>query len=84
VLCTTDSPSGDDGTGKTIHDLLRWQVRDLTRGGDYAYYADIAHFMAGLLFDQASEARCLDSEQHPRSRWRSLVNARQTHLAARR
>ncbi|MFD5098916.1 ATP/GTP-binding protein [Streptomyces albidochromogenes] len=60
------------------------RLRDLTRSGDYAYYVDIAQFMADMPLDQASGVRWLDSEQHTRNRWRGLVTARQAHLPARR
>lgn len=60
------------------------RLRDLTRGGDYAYYVDIAQFMADMPLDQASGARWLDSERHTRNRWRDLVIARQAYLGARR
>ncbi|WP_189749483.1 ATP/GTP-binding protein [Streptomyces tendae] len=58
------------------------RLRDLTRGGDYAYYADIAQFMLGRPAGQASAVRWLDDEQHTRDRWRALVTARQAHLRA--
>ncbi|GAA1554238.1 hypothetical protein [Streptomyces globosus] len=56
---------------------------DLTRGGDYANYVDIAQFMAAMPLNRASTAQWLDSEQQNRSRWRSLVTARQTYRDAR-
>ncbi|MFK0017058.1 hypothetical protein [Streptomyces sp. NPDC091027] len=59
------------------------RLRDLTRGGDYAYYVDIAHFMADMPLNRASAAHWLDGEQQTRSRWRSLVTARQAYLDAR-
>ncbi|MET9572445.1 ATP/GTP-binding protein [Streptomyces virginiae] len=59
------------------------RLRDLTRGGDYAYYIDIAQFMAAMPLNRASAAQWLDSEQETRSRWRSLVTARQAYLDAR-
>ncbi|MER5974208.1 ATP/GTP-binding protein [Streptomyces sp. NPDC002055] len=60
------------------------RLHNLTRTGDYTYYVDIAHYMAGLPLEAASEARWLDSEQDTRDRWRGLVTARQTYLHARR
>ncbi|MFD9596439.1 hypothetical protein ACFWA9_27360 [Kitasatospora sp. NPDC059973] len=48
----------------------------LTRGRDYAYYVDIAHFMAGRPLDHASPARWLDGEHDVRGRWRTLVSSR--------
>ncbi|MFJ3861543.1 hypothetical protein ACIPRL_35620 [Streptomyces sp. NPDC090085] len=59
------------------------RLRDLTRGGDYACYVDIAHFMADMPLNRASAAHWLDGEQQTRSRWRSLVTARQAYLDAR-
>ncbi|MFJ3363534.1 hypothetical protein [Streptomyces anthocyanicus] len=59
------------------------RLRDLTRGGAYAYYADIAQFMLGRPADQAPAVRWLDDEQRTRDRWRALVTARQAHLRAR-
>ncbi|MFI5642890.1 hypothetical protein ACIA8H_36610 [Streptomyces goshikiensis] len=56
------------------------RLNELTRGGDYAYYVDIAHFMAGLPLPGPSEIRWTESEEHLRSAWHSLVLARQEHL----
>ena len=56
------------------------RLNDPTRNRDYAYYADIAHFMAGLPLDAPSPARWLDGEQPTRERWRTLVTARRDHL----
>ncbi|MFI6587446.1 ATP/GTP-binding protein [Embleya sp. NPDC050493] len=56
------------------------RLRDLTRGGDYAYYVDIAHFMAGFPLTTPSPARWLDGDATTRDRWRALVTARR-HLA---
>jgi hypothetical protein len=58
------------------------RLRYLTRSGDYAYYVDIAHFMADLPHDSPSPARWLDGEQATRQRWRDLVTARRDHLHA--
>ncbi len=60
------------------------RLRDLTHSGDYAYYVDIAQFMADRSLDHASGARWLDSERHTRNRWRGLVIARQAYLDTRR
>lgn len=67
------------------HDELAADVtrlRDLTQSGDYAYYADIAHFMASLPLpaEPASPARWLDGERPTRQRWRALVTKRQEHI----
>ncbi|WP_328665759.1 hypothetical protein OG905_01550 [Streptomyces sp. NBC_00322] len=55
------------------------RLNNLTRSGDYAYYVDIAHFMAGLPLDAPSPARWPDGEQQTRERWRTLVTARRGH-----
>ncbi|MGW7003661.1 ATP/GTP-binding protein [Streptomyces sp. NPDC054933] len=55
-------------------------LRDLTRSGDYAYYLDIAHFMAGLPLHTPSPARWLDDAESTRSRWRALVTSRAHYL----
>ncbi|MEV6183450.1 MULTISPECIES: ATP/GTP-binding protein [Streptomyces] len=51
-----------------------------TGGGDYAYYSDIAHFMAGLPLEAASRARWFDGQQPTRQRWRTLVTTRRDQL----
>ncbi|WP_315904319.1 ATP/GTP-binding protein [Streptomyces sp. ASQP_92] len=57
------------------------RLHDLAQGGDYAYYPDIARFMAGLpLPEPGSGARWLDGQQVTRDRWRALVTARADHL----
>ncbi|MFD4922976.1 hypothetical protein ACFWNE_16950 [Streptomyces goshikiensis] len=56
------------------------RLNELTRGGDYAYYVDIAHFMAGLPLPGPSDIRWTESAEHVRSAWHSLVLARQEHL----
>ncbi|MGP4001557.1 ATP/GTP-binding protein [Streptomyces sp. 8N706] len=56
------------------------RLRDLTQSGNYAYYVDLAHFMAGLTLAVPSRARWLDGEQLTRSRWRALVTARRAYL----
>jgi hypothetical protein len=62
------------------------RLGELTQGGDYAFYVDIAHFMAGLPLpaDADSQARWLDGELQTRERWRALVTARGEHLRAAR
>jgi hypothetical protein len=60
-------------------------LRELTQSGDYAYYVDIAHFMAGLpLPEQAARARWIDGEERTRERWRSIVIRRRQLLDAAR
>ncbi|MGW0771780.1 ATP/GTP-binding protein [Streptomyces sp. NPDC002676] len=57
------------------------RLRELTQNGDYAYYVDIAHFMAGLpLPEQASRARWIDGEEQTRERWRNIVIRRRQLL----
>ncbi|MFD3621648.1 ATP/GTP-binding protein [Streptomyces sp. NPDC058676] len=56
------------------------RLRDLTQSGNYAYYVDIAHFMADLPLNTPSPARWLDGDQATRQRWRALVTNRRHHL----
>ncbi|WP_330319166.1 hypothetical protein [Streptomyces platensis] len=60
------------------------RLRELTGSGDYAYYTDIAHFMADRHFHavSGSQAQSLDGEHATRTRWHSLVTARREHLRA--
>ncbi|MET7354385.1 hypothetical protein [Streptomyces mirabilis] len=62
------------------HDALSVTIsrlRELTQDGDYAYYIDIAHFMAGLpLPAEHTAPRWLDGERVARERWHALVTAR--------
>ncbi|MBP0456528.1 ATP/GTP-binding protein [Streptomyces bomunensis] len=61
------------------------RLRQLTQSGDYAYYVDIAHFMAGLpLPEHTARARWIDGEQQTRERWRRLVTTRRGHLVTNR
>ncbi|MFJ9447177.1 ATP/GTP-binding protein [Kitasatospora sp. NPDC101235] len=65
------------------NNALDTAIRDLdqlTRGHDYAYYTDIAHFMAGRDLHFPSPARWLDGPEAVRSRWRTLVTSRQELL----
>ncbi|MFJ2650349.1 ATP/GTP-binding protein [Streptomyces sp. NPDC087420] len=58
---------------------------ELTQSGDYSYYVDIAHFMAGLpLPEHTARARWIDGEQQTRERWRHLVTTRRDHLTTTR
>ncbi|MGC5346961.1 hypothetical protein PZB75_30345 [Streptomyces sp. AM 4-1-1] len=68
---------GDDAVAATIS-----RLHDLTRDGDYAYYTDIAHFMAALPLPHPSPTRWLDGPEATRDRWRTLVTDRRHHLAA--
>ncbi|MEU5682422.1 ATP/GTP-binding protein [Streptomyces venezuelae] len=56
------------------------RLRELTREGYYAYYVDIAHFMADLALDTPSSAQWLDEQQTVRQRWRSMVTDRRALL----
>lgn len=56
------------------------RLRNLTRNGDYAYYTDIAHFMANRTLETPSPVHWTDGEAATRERWRTLVTARQRHL----
>ncbi|MFF4506580.1 hypothetical protein [Streptomyces sp. NPDC001401] len=57
------------------------RLREQTQNGDYAYYIDIASFMAGLpLPDGHTPPLWLDGEQATRARWRELVTARRELL----
>ncbi|MET8687079.1 hypothetical protein ABZV77_22970 [Streptomyces sp. NPDC004732] len=58
------------------------RLRALTAGGDFAYFTDIAHFMAGLPLPQPFITRWVTSEDDIRTAWRHLVQARQEHLLA--
>ncbi|MBG7704665.1 hypothetical protein HCJ76_42910 [Streptomyces sp. MC1] len=60
------------------------RLRELTRTGDYAYYADIAHYMGGsLCLTERSSARWLDLAEAVRARWHHLVQTPRAHLGAR-
>ncbi|MFB8039194.1 hypothetical protein ACFC5Z_41160 [Streptomyces sp. NPDC056004] len=54
--------------------------RELTATGDFAYFADIAHFMAALPLPEPSTTRWTKSDDDVRTAWRGLVQARQEHL----
>lgn len=56
------------------------RLRELTQDGDYSYYTDIAHFMAGLPLPADHTApQWLDGEPATRTRWHDLVTTRR-HL----
>lgn len=69
--------TGDQGG---VHDALA-RLHQLTAGGDYAYYTDIAHFMAGLPLPDtaASQTRWIDDPHTVRERWRTLATTRHDH-----
>ncbi|MFH9663527.1 hypothetical protein ACH4NF_35240 [Streptomyces sp. NPDC017248] len=79
VLAFHHAVLGDHDKGRTAVDRLR----DIARSGDYAYYADIAHFMAGQPLPQPSTARWLEAEETVRRRWETLVAERRHHLGIR-
>ncbi|MER6103766.1 ATP/GTP-binding protein [Streptomyces sp. NPDC001832] len=58
------------------------RLRELTATGDFAYFTDIAHFMAALPLPEPSTTRWTKNEDDVRSAWRGLVQARQEHLLA--
>ncbi|MET9428915.1 MULTISPECIES: hypothetical protein [unclassified Streptomyces] len=58
------------------------RLRELARIGDDAYYADIVHYMGGVLLPAPSPARWLDGPEAVRARWHHLVQNRRVHLRA--
>ena len=74
--------TGTDTATDPELDAAITRLRELTAAGDYAYYTDIAHFMAArpLLPGLASPARWIDPQPLTRERWRALVIARRTRL----
>ncbi|MGW0537987.1 ATP/GTP-binding protein [Streptomyces sp. NPDC003032] len=56
------------------------RLRALTAAGDFAYFTDIAHFMAARPLPEPSTTRWITGEDEVRSAWRHLVQARQEHL----
>lgn len=58
------------------------RLRELTASGDFAYFADIANYMAGLPRPEDSTTQWTDDEEQVRARWHGLVQARQEHLRA--
>lgn len=58
------------------------RLRERTHTGDYAYYADITHYMAALPLPAPSPAQWLDGEGETRARWRTLVTTRREHLSS--
>lgn len=56
------------------------RLRALTATGDFAYFTDIAHYMAALPLPEPSAIRWAESEAHVRTAWRSLVQVPQEHL----
>lgn len=58
------------------------RLHELAGTGDYAYYADIAHYMGGLPLPGPSTAQWLDGADAVRARWHRLVQTRRAHLGA--
>ncbi|MEV7417709.1 ATP/GTP-binding protein [Streptomyces sp. NPDC089919] len=55
------------------------RLRNLAEHGDYAYYVDVAHFMAGLPL-AVSPTTWLDGPDAVRARWKQLVEDRQARI----
>ncbi|WP_372412095.1 ATP/GTP-binding protein [Streptomyces luteireticuli] len=55
------------------------RLRELTATGDFAYFTDIAHFMAGLPLPGPTTTRWIDGPDGVRARWQHLVHTRRTH-----
>ncbi|MFB7031542.1 MULTISPECIES: ATP/GTP-binding protein [unclassified Streptomyces] len=79
TVCFHQAVHGDDqGVSETIA-----RLHGLTADGDYAYYTDIARFMAGLPLPGPSAAHWITSDQHVRTAWHHLVRNRQEYLRTR-
>ncbi|MFD7316015.1 hypothetical protein [Streptomyces sp. NPDC056730] len=48
------------------------RLRELTATGDFAYFTDIAHFMAGLPLPEPAATRWTKNDDDVRSAWRDL------------
>ncbi|MFF9002069.1 hypothetical protein ACF1GW_22130 [Streptomyces achromogenes] len=59
------------------------RLSELTATGDFAYFTDIAHFMAYRPLPQPSTTRWLEPEETVRGRWETLVAERRHHLGIR-
>ncbi|QMU69373.1 ATP/GTP-binding protein [Streptacidiphilus sp. P02-A3a] len=70
--------TGTDTATDPDLDIALTRLRELTRSGGYAYYTDIAHFMAArpLPPELAPPTRWLDPQHLTRDRWRTLVTSR--------
>ncbi|MFE3143991.1 hypothetical protein [Streptomyces scopuliridis] len=68
----------DQGLAATIA-----RLRELTATGDFAYFSDIAHFMAALPLPEPATTRWTKNEDDVRSAWRGLVQTQQEHLRTR-
>ncbi|MGW7313146.1 ATP/GTP-binding protein [Streptomyces sp. NPDC054865] len=56
------------------------RLRALTATGDFAYFTDVAHFMAGLPLPGPTTTRWLDGEDRTRDRWYRLATARRARI----
>ncbi|MGW1847953.1 hypothetical protein [Streptomyces sp. NPDC001966] len=56
------------------------RLREFTATGDFAYFTDIAHFMAALPLPEPSTTRWTKSDDDVRSAWQGRVHARREHL----
>ncbi|WP_333751809.1 ATP/GTP-binding protein [Streptomyces sp. IBSBF 2394] len=56
------------------------RLHELAGTGDYAYYADIAHYMGGFPLPGPSTAQWLDGADAVRARWHRLVQTRRARL----
>ncbi|MCX5278204.1 ATP/GTP-binding protein [Streptomyces virginiae] len=56
------------------------RLSELTRAGDYAYYADIAHYMADLPLPGPPATQWIEGPDAVRARWQHLVRTRRVHI----
>ncbi|MDG4537131.1 ATP/GTP-binding protein [Streptomyces sp. AV19] len=57
------------------------RLRELTATGDFAYFTDIAHYMAVLPLPGPTATRWIDDDPEAvQERWRALTTARRAHL----
>ncbi|MER8073644.1 hypothetical protein ABTZ59_36020 [Streptomyces sp. NPDC094034] len=54
------------------------RLRELTATGDFAYFAEIAHYMGGLPLPGPTTTQWIDSPDTVRTRWQHLVHTRRT------
>nr|WP_285544087.1 ATP/GTP-binding protein [Streptomyces lavendulae] len=73
ALALHHSVLGETDKLRTVIDRLH----QCAQPGDYAYYADIAHYMAGLPLAAPSAVTWLDGPDAVRGRWQQLVQDRQ-------
>ncbi|WP_406514555.1 ATP/GTP-binding protein [Streptomyces sp. NBC_00161] len=68
---------GETGKVRAVIDRLH----QCAQRGDYAYYADVAHYMAGLPLPDPSPTTWLDGPDDVRTRWLQLVQDRQARIS---